>query len=218
MEKHPFPHLNTKRKPLKLKRMADIANTGLQRGKRPSKLTRIKLDMTPMVDLAFLLLTFFVLTATFTKPKSMEMIFPSKDSEVLNPIKNGITFLISENKLFYYEGEFKSANDKNATQLKELSISSELKPFLIRKYAPAKAKIMGLEKQFQNHQLVDSVFLKRVADVKRDKDNPTILVKADDKASYKNIIDVVDEVNGVTGSKYVMVDMSKVEFELIKAK
>ena len=198
--------------------MAEIANTGLQRGKRPSKLNRIKLDMTPMVDLAFLLLTFFVLTSTFTKPKSMEMIFPNDDSMVKNPIKNGITFLISENKLFYYEGEFKSAGDKNATQLKELSISSELKPLLVSKYAPVKAKIAALEKQFQNHQLVDSVFLKQVADVKRNKENPTILVKADDKASYKNIIDVVDEVNGVTGSKYVMVDISKMEFDLMQEK
>lgn len=193
--------------------MADIANTGLQRGKRPSKLTRIKLDMTPMVDLAFLLLTFFVLTSTFTKPKSMEMTFPADDSKEKNPIKNGITFLISENKLFYYEGEFKAS-----TQLKTLSITNELKPFLTHKYEPATKKIKALEKQFQNHQLVDSVFLKQVADVKRDKENPTILVKADDKASYKNIIDVVDEVNGVMGSKYVMVDISKVEFDLVQNK
>ncbi len=199
--------------------MAEIANTGLQRGKRPSKLNRIKLDITPMVDLAFLLLTFFVLTSTFTKPKSMEMIFPSNESDSTHGVlKNGITFLISDNKLFYYEGEFKSAENKNATQLKELSITTDLKPFLMNKYAAAKQKINLLEKQYQNHQFPDSVFLKQVADVKRDKENPTILVKADDKASYKNIIDVVDEVNGVTGTKYVMVDISKVEFDLVQEK
>ncbi len=199
--------------------MAEIENTGLQRGKRPSKLNRIKLDMTPMVDLAFLLLTFFVLTSTFTKPKSMEMVFPSNEPDSTHGVlKNGITFLISDNKLFYYEGEFKSAGNKNATQLKELSIAADLKPFLINKYAAAKQKIKVLEKQFQNHQLPDSEFLKQVTDVKRDKENPTILVKADDKASYKNIIDVVDEVNGVTGTKYVMVDISKVEFDLVQEK
>jgi biopolymer transport protein ExbD len=45
-------------------------------GKVKAKKHSTTVDMTPMVDLAFLLLTFFVLTSTFSKPKTMEITFP----------------------------------------------------------------------------------------------------------------------------------------------
>jgi biopolymer transport protein ExbD len=83
---------------------------GHKGGKKRAKKESTRVDMTPMVDLAFLLLTFFVLTATFSKPKSMELTFP--DTSVPDPdpkpIKNGITFILSkDDKIFYYEGEFR---------------------------------------------------------------------------------------------------------------
>jgi len=59
--------------------------------------------MTPMVDLAFLLLTFFVLTSTFSKPRIMRLAYPAKneDKESEAPkVKNGITFLLSKDKIF----------------------------------------------------------------------------------------------------------------------
>ena len=62
--------------------MAEV-NTGDGGGhgkhdKKRAKKASTKIDMTPMVDLAFLLLTFFVLTSTFSKPKTMEINFPAK--------------------------------------------------------------------------------------------------------------------------------------------
>src|ERR1700743_1793588 len=79
-----------------------------------------RLDMTPMVDLAFLLLTFFVLTATFSKPKSMELVFPARGEG--GEIKKGITFLLSkDDRIFYYEGELKPGGSKTyITSLREL--------------------------------------------------------------------------------------------------
>ena len=91
--------------------MAEIAEGGgggHDKGKKRAKKASTKVDMTPMVDLAFLLLTFFVLTSTFSKPKVMSLVYPAKPkpNEVIPPAKvnNGITFLISEDKIYYYQG------------------------------------------------------------------------------------------------------------------
>lgn len=68
------------------------------------------IDMTPMVDLAFLLLTFFMLTTTFGKPKTMEINMPVKpeneDNQTL--VNNAVTILLSgDNKIYWYYGELK---------------------------------------------------------------------------------------------------------------
>src|ERR1700745_2722754 len=98
--------------------MAEIAEGGGgghgKGGKKRAKKQSTRIDMTPMVDLAFLLLTFFVLTSTFSKPKSMELTFPVPPDPKIEqpPIKNGITFLLTkDDKIFYYEGEFKPVDD-----------------------------------------------------------------------------------------------------------
>jgi len=73
--------------------MAEIAEGGGgghgKGGKKRAKKQSTRVDMTPMVDLAFLLLTFFVLTATFNKNKSMEITFPAKPDKPRNPKRKG---------------------------------------------------------------------------------------------------------------------------------
>jgi biopolymer transport protein ExbD len=59
------------------------------------------LDMTPMVDLAFLLVTFFILTASFRNPEPVQVITPSSTSEVMMP-ENSVLITISDSgKVFY---------------------------------------------------------------------------------------------------------------------
>src|SRR5438477_12702382 len=96
--------------------MAEIqeGGGGHKGGKKRAKKQSTHIDMTPMVELAFLLLTFFVLTATFSKPKSMELTFPAPPPPDQPPVevKKGITFLLTGNdKIFYYEGQFRVADD-----------------------------------------------------------------------------------------------------------
>ena len=94
--------------------MADMGEGGgghEKGGKKRAKKSSTRVDMTPLVDLAFLLLTFFVMTSTFSKPKVMSLIYPAKpkDNQVVDDgpkINNAITFLLSENRIFYYEGEY----------------------------------------------------------------------------------------------------------------
>jgi biopolymer transport protein ExbD len=207
--------------------MAEIQEGGGGRhkgGKKRAKKQSTRVDMTPMVDLAFLLLTFFVLTATFSKPKSMELTFP--DTSVPDPdpkpIKNGITFLLSENdRIFYYEGEFRQIDDEKGpkTTLSELNFSQEsLHKYLLDKNKGMQDAIKALNTQHINNQLADTTFKRLVRERKADKDSYTYLIKTDDKATYKNVIDVIDELNINVVGKYVMVDILKPEMDLIAEK
>ncbi len=206
--------------------MAEIAEGGggggHKGGKKRAKKQSTRVDMTPMVDLAFLLLTFFVLTATFSKPKSMELTFPVPPTDPIEqkPIKNGITMLLTEDdRIFYYEGEFKPKESPEPTQLKELSFAQEgLHKYLADKNKWAQDEIAKLSEQLKNNQLQDTTYKRMVRQVKADKIAPTILIKTDDKATYKNVIDLIDELNINLIGKYVVVDILKSELDLIKEK
>jgi len=208
--------------------MAEIAEGGGgggHKGKKRAKKQSTRIDMTPMVDLAFLLLTFFVLTSTFSKPKSMELTFPvpPKDPTIKQPpVKNGITFLLTkDDRIFYYEGEFRAADDEKGkkTTLSELNFSqSSLHKYLADKNKWAQDEIKKLDEKFMNKQIPDSTHKRMVRDVKANKIAPTVLIKTDDKATYKNVIDVIDELNINLIGKYVVVDIIKPELDLINEK
>ena len=180
--------------------------------------------MTPMVDLAFLLLTFFVLTATFSKPKSMELTFPAPPPPDLkvDEVKNGITFLLTkDDRIFYYEGQFRAADDEKGTKttLKELNFSqNSLHKYLLEKNKPMQDQIKALTVKHNNKQLEDSTYKRLVRETKADKSSYTYLIKTDDKATYKNVIDVIDELNINVVGKYVMVDILKPELDLVNEK
>jgi len=82
---------------------------GDKKGKVRSKKASTKIDMTPMVDLAFLLLTFFMLATTFSKPQTMEITMPEKPKkEEQQPLVNEkkvLTLILGKNdRIFWYVG------------------------------------------------------------------------------------------------------------------
>lgn len=206
--------------------MAQIQEGGGQQkgGKKRAKKQSTKVDMTPMVDLAFLLLTFFVLTSTFSKPKSMELTFPvpPEDQTEMPPIKNGITFLLTkDDKIFYYEGEFRAADDEKGpkTVLKETDFSQGgLHKYLADKNKWLHEQIKELDTKLENKQMADTTYKRLVKKAKADPATPTFLIKTDDKATYKNVIDLIDELNINVVGKYVVVDIMKSEMDMINEK
>jgi biopolymer transport protein ExbD len=94
--------------------MAEIQGGGGGRGHKKggkvrAKKQSTKVDMTPMVDLAFLLLTFFILTSTFNKPKTMEVTMPDKvqnEEEQTKINENDILNLVlaEDDKIYYWTG------------------------------------------------------------------------------------------------------------------
>ena len=208
--------------------MAEIAEGGGghgKGGKKRAKKQSTRIDMTPMVDLAFLLLTFFVLTSTFSKPKSMEINFPAKPKEKQPDveIKNGTTILLTkDDKVFYYKGEFVLPGDakgRTPTELSETTFSSEgLHKLLLEWNKPTKDAIDKLQQKAKRNEIADTTFRRMAMDEKGKKEALTILIKTDDKATYKNFIDVVDELNICLIGKYCTVEMMPQEMELLNAK
>jgi biopolymer transport protein ExbD len=210
--------------------MAEITGGGGGGGgkhdKKRAKKPPAKIDMTPMVDLAFLLLTFFILTSTFNKPKTMEITFPVPPEDIKQqpPIKNGVTLLLTkDNKIFFYKGEFRTEpKDGNpATALTEYNFSTSptdekgLHKLLMTLNAGVYREVQALQDEYKKSNMADSTFKNKLIDIKGKKEAVTVLIKTDDKASYKNVIDVLDELSITQIGKYAIVDILKSELELL---
>ena len=212
--------------------MADV-NTGGGGGgkheKKRAKKSSTRIDMTPMVDLAFLLLTFFVLTSTFAKPKTLEINYPVDDDTKPMKVTNALTFILTEKdkdgkeQAYYYYGEFfaegmENKDGKPMTKLTKTDFSSEgLHKILLDKNAPTIKEINDLTEKFKKKEIADTTFKRLVRREKGSKAALTVLVKADDKAIYKNVIDLIDELNICNIGKYAVVDLGAKELELLKS-
>lgn len=189
---------------------------GGKHGKVRAKKQSTHIDMTPMVDLAFLLLTFFMLTTTFGKPKTMEINMPVKpeneDQQTL--VNNAITILLTgDDKIYWYFGELKPE-----TTLTPTNYSPEgLRKLLLEKNQYAFDKIKQLREQAVKNNIADSTLKRLEVETKGEKKALMVLVKADDKAIYKNVVDVLDELNITMVGKYAIVDMGQQEYDLMTA-
>jgi biopolymer transport protein ExbD len=209
--------------------MAEIADSGGghgKGGKKRAKKQSTRVDMTPMVDLAFLLLTFFVLTSTFSKPKSMELSLPAPPDpkDPIVDVKNGVTFLLTkDDKVFYYAGEFYlpgNEKGKPATVLTETNYSSEgLHKLLMEQNKWANDEIDKLRTQNKAKTLSDTAFKRLAVEATGNVNAITALIKTDDQATYKNAIDMLDELKICNVGKRVLgVEMMASEYALLQDK
>jgi biopolymer transport protein ExbD len=188
-------------------------------GKKRAKKHSSHVDMTPMVDLGFLLLTFFVLTTQFSKPKTMEINMPVEPKDTTNRMKvddeTALTLLITDksDKIYYYSGKFKPETDIiKSTNYSRIGIR---KVFRERNETIIK-QVKELQDKLISHQIADTTYKRLVVGIKGDRKATFVIVKMDDKAKYKSMIDVVDELNLADIGKYALVDISPAEKELLK--
>lgn len=200
--------------------MADVQTNDQDSGKGGKhKKVRAKkqsthIDMTPMVDLAFLLLTFFMMTTTFGKPKTMEINMPVKPDTPENQtlVNNAVTILLTgDDKIYWYFGELKPE-----TKLELTNYSNDgLRKLFLDKNKFAVDRIKQLRTESATNNMADSTLKRLEVEAKGAKQALMVLVKADDKAKYKNIVDVLDELNITMVGKYAIVDLAQQEFDLI---
>ncbi|WP_278352540.1 biopolymer transporter ExbD [Chryseobacterium gleum] len=169
--------------------MAEVIAQEKQGSKQKKKMIRV--DMTPMVDLGFLLITFFMFTTNFTKPNVMDLGLPAKDPDhkpVENVIgdKNQITFILGkDNRVFYHQS---NAKDLNTTNLKETDFSGiKISKIIADAYKNAPAP-----------------------------DKFTVIVKPTDEANYKNFVDMLDNLAISKKERYGVTDIKPWETKVYK--
>jgi biopolymer transport protein ExbD len=203
-----------------------IANEGggKKKGKRRPKKHSTSIDMTPMVDLMCLLLTFFMLTTAFSKPKVMEIVLPDKKPgpNVEIPRSRAVNIILDGNdKIYYYKG----IADPTKPPIPELFVSDYSKDG-IRKMLLNRNKSLFKQMEDLNNQVLkgkinisrDSL-TKRLRDLKsNDNTGPIVLIKATDKVKYKNIVDIIDEMAITNVARYAIVDLNPFEKKLLARK
>ena len=169
------------------------------KGSKQKKMT-VRVDFTPMVDMNMLLITFFMLCTTLSKPQTMEISMPSNDKNITEE--------------HYYEGE---PNYKDYTSLKETSYNADgLRSILLKKNSAAVREVNDLKKQKADLKISEEEYTKKLAEIKSGKDTPTVIIKATDDSSYKNLIDALDEMQICNIGKYVITDIADADQFLIK--
>ena len=196
-------------------------SSGKKRGKGKQKKMTVRVDFTPMVDMNMLLITFFMLCTTLSKPQTMEISMPSNDKDITEQQKSmvkasqAITLLLgADNKLYYYEGE---PNYRDYTSLKETTYGANgLRAVLLQKNAAAVNQVRALKQQKLDLEITDDEYKKKVSEIKSGKDTPTVIIKATDDASYMNLIDALDEMQICNVGKYVITGIVEADEFLIK--
>ncbi|NDF99822.1 MAG: biopolymer transporter ExbD, partial [Chitinophagia bacterium] len=199
--------------------MASIDSGAEQGGKKgpgvkKAKKLSTRVDMTPMVDLGFLLITFFVFTATMSSPTTLDLNMPKdiKKQDEQTEVKESsvLTIMLGKgDQVYYYEGKLvvdATGNNFKQTTFKGIRdiIVNKKKEVMDRYYqrrdpaCEAEAKAKG--KPVSN--CADKDFV--------------VIIKPSDDATYKNTVDILDEMTINQVRTYAMVKIADVEYELIK--
>lgn len=172
-----------------------VQEKGGKGGKVRSKKQNTRVDMTPMVDLGFLLITFFMFTTTFSKPNVMDLGLPAKpkpDAPKPPPteikLSNSISILLGKNnRVFWHQQDASSLNDQT---LLETTLDRE-----------------GIRKVIQQAK-------SRAVDQSKF----TVIIKPTDDAVYKNFVDILDEMAITKSEQYGVTDLKPWEKAIYEKK
>jgi biopolymer transport protein ExbD len=149
----------------------------------------LRIDMTPMVDLGFLLITFFIFTTTMSESKAMKLFMPHDGPPTPAPQSKVLTVLLERNnKVYAYEGKFEEAIKENRIISTSYDEGDGIGNLIRQK-----------QKQLQT------------LDPKEGRNALVYLIKPTRRSSYKNVVDALDETMINNVKKYMVVDPSAEE-------
>lgn len=152
-------------------------------GVKKSKKHSTRVDLTPMVDLGFLLITFFIFTTTVQQPTAMNLNMPKDTKDQKNDMKvkesGSLTLMLGKgNVIYYYYGS-------DPTTMQTTGYKDVRNIILKKKKSTPAADLF-------------------------------IIIKPDKDATYKNAVDILDEMDINDIGKYAMVDPTPDEYALIQ--
>ncbi len=160
-------------------------------GKVRSKKVSTRVDLTAMVDLAFLLITFFMLTTTLSKKKAMDLAMPDNSvitSQLPVAATRSMTILLgSHNKIEWYVGE----PGKSAPTVDNYG-----------KDGLRKALIENGKKVTETHAAPNNFMI--------------VLIKPSDKSTYENLVTTLDEMSITGVQSYAIVKITQPEIDELK--
>lgn len=168
-------------------------------GVKKAKKLSTRVDMTPMVDLGFLLITFFIFTTTMSTPATMKLFMPKdeKDKDKQTEVKESgaLTIMLGKNNgVYYYEGQLKEDGSNFKT-----STFKEIRDEIIKK----KNDVMDLARRMGKSDSLDKDFV--------------VVIKPNSEANYKNTVDMLDEMTINQVHRFALIDITEDENKLIKA-
>jgi biopolymer transport protein ExbD len=172
--------------------MAEMITTSTASGKKSSKTVArtLHIDMTPLVDLGFLLITFFIFTTTMAEPLVTNLYMPSdgKDPNTLGETGALTVLLDKENRIYYYEGKWEEAIANKAVRTTGYNLQTGLGQLIREK-----------QKRLGNKQV-----------------NLMLMIKPLEESTYSNVINVLDEIQINAVKRYAIMDATKEETAFVQ--
>lgn len=144
----------------------------------------LKIDMTPMVDLGFLLITFFIFTSTMAESNATDLVMPKEGLPSHLKQTNALTLLLHDNnRVYVYEGKWQGAVEKQKMRTAS----------------------------FDNKQDLRNIIQHKQQALGEKRDALMVLIKPSAQSRYSNIVDALDEMLVNNIKRYAVVEMSEEE-------
>ena len=201
------------------------------------KKMNVRVDFTPMVDMMMLLITFFMLCTSLSKPQAMQLTMPSNDKNVQDQDRNAtkeshtITFYLAGNDKIYYIKGIPKYDDPTCVKettwgkegIRKVLTEHRTEEGIIPVARIRMAKI-ELDKKKKETNMADSTYNNELSKIRNGEINGekiptlTIIIKPLDTASYENMVTALDEMQICSIGKYVIDEISPDDKKLLDSK
>jgi biopolymer transport protein ExbD len=180
----------------------------LTEGGSRAKKVSTRVDMTPMVDLGFLLITFFIFTTTMSKPASMEVnkpdtVHPPPEAIKVPESRTMTVILGKEDKIFWYMG----INDPNNKKIPQIHTTD------FSEYGMRKSLIESDKKAREDNP---NPAARNPKDSAYAKEGLIVIIRPADNSNYKNIVDILDEMKVTNIKSFSWADIAPVDKTLLE--